>query len=65
MCVVGDREMCVCVSERRKERSDKATQRGRGTQDGETEEEIERKKGKNKRWKRRWKDVGWGCGGTG
>ena len=57
--------MCVCVSEWRKERSDKATQRGRGTQDGETEEEIERKKGKNKRWKRRWKDVGWGWGGTG
>lgn len=37
--------MCV-----RKERSDKATQRGRGTQDGETEEEIEggEKRGRTK-----------------
>lgn len=33
----------------RKERSDEATQRGRGTQDGETEEEIERgKRGRTK-----------------
>lgn len=39
--------------------------KGRGTQDGETEEEIERKKGKNKRWKRGWKDVGWGWGRLG
>lgn len=37
--------------------------KGRGTRDGETEEEIEGgKKRKNKRWKRGWKDVGWGVG---
>lgn len=30
VCVVGDREMCVCASEWRKERSDKATERGVG-----------------------------------
>lgn len=33
--------------------------KGRGTQDGETEEEIERKKGMNKRWKHGWKDGDW------
>lgn len=30
MCAVGDREMCECVSEWRKERSDEATRRGVG-----------------------------------
>lgn len=40
--------------------------KGRGTQDGETEEEIERERnGKNKRWKRGWKDGSWDLGGMG
>lgn len=62
-CVCGGRQRDVRMCEWEEEgKVRQGHKKGRGTQDGETEEEIERKKGKNKRWKRGWKDVGWGWG---
>lgn len=46
--VVGDRETCVCVSERRKERSDKGTQRGVGPRMARRRKRYREKRGRTK-----------------